>query len=85
MVSGTTSGLVGTSRNQIYLKLNLGATQFMPGIKNLNLNFFLILFELQPSICPMQCPSRVHAWSTARKKNKSYVELSIHFQGSPFR
>jgi hypothetical protein len=27
-------------RNQIYLKLKLGATQFMPGIKNLNLIFF---------------------------------------------
>jgi hypothetical protein len=27
-------------RNQIYLKLKLGALQFMPGIKNLNLNFF---------------------------------------------
>jgi hypothetical protein len=27
-------------RNQIYLKLKLGALQFMPGIKNLNLIFF---------------------------------------------
>jgi hypothetical protein len=27
-------------RNQIYLKLKLGAMQFMPGIKNLNLIFF---------------------------------------------
>jgi hypothetical protein len=27
-------------RNQIYLKLKLGARQFMPGIKNLNLIFF---------------------------------------------
>jgi hypothetical protein len=26
-------------RNQIYLKLKLGAPQFMPGIKNLNLIF----------------------------------------------
>jgi hypothetical protein len=25
-------------RNQIYLKLKLGAPQFIPGIKNLNLN-----------------------------------------------
>jgi hypothetical protein len=41
MVSGTTSGLVGTK----CLKLKLGALQFMPGIKNLNLNFFLILNE----------------------------------------
>jgi hypothetical protein len=37
MVSGTTSGF---GRNQIYLKLKLGTPQFMPGIKNLNLNFF---------------------------------------------
>jgi hypothetical protein len=52
MVSGTTSGLVG-SRNQIYLKLKLGALPgTLPGIKNLNLNlnlifliFFLILNE----------------------------------------
>jgi hypothetical protein len=28
-------------RNQIYLKLKLGALQFMPGIKNLNLIFFV--------------------------------------------
>jgi hypothetical protein len=41
MVSGTTSGLVGT---KICLKLKLGALQFMPGIKNLNLNFFLNFF-----------------------------------------
>jgi hypothetical protein len=39
MISGTTSGLVGTK----YLKLKLGALQFMPGIKN----FFLIFFEFQ--------------------------------------
>jgi hypothetical protein len=32
-------------RNQICLKLKLGALQFMPGIKNLNLIFFLIFFE----------------------------------------
>jgi hypothetical protein len=31
-------------RNQIYLKLKLGACQCMPSIKNLNLNFFLIFF-----------------------------------------
>jgi hypothetical protein len=36
MVSGTTR----FGRNQIYLKLMLGARQFMPGIKNLNLIFF---------------------------------------------
>jgi hypothetical protein len=32
--------------NQIYLKLKLGALQFMPGIKNLNLNlnFFEFFF-----------------------------------------
>jgi hypothetical protein len=41
MVSGTTSGF---GRNQIYLKLKLGAIQFMPGIKNWNLIFFLIFF-----------------------------------------
>jgi hypothetical protein len=43
MVSGTTSGLVVTC-NQIYLKLKLGASECMAGIKNLNLNFFLIFF-----------------------------------------
>jgi hypothetical protein len=32
-------------RNQIYLKLKLGARQCMPGIKNLNLIFFLIFFK----------------------------------------
>jgi hypothetical protein len=37
MVSGTTSGF---GLNQIYLKLKLGARQFMPGIKNLILIFF---------------------------------------------
>jgi hypothetical protein len=34
-------------RNQIYLKLKLGATQFMPGIKNLNMIFFWFFFEFQ--------------------------------------
>jgi hypothetical protein len=32
-------------RNQIYLKLKLGALQFMPGIKNLILIFFDFFFE----------------------------------------
>jgi hypothetical protein len=32
------------ARNQIYLKLKLGAPQFMPTIKNLNLNFLLNFF-----------------------------------------
>jgi hypothetical protein len=32
-------------RNQICLKLKLGALQFMPGIKNLNLIFFLNFYE----------------------------------------
>jgi hypothetical protein len=31
-------------RNQIYLKLKLGARQFIPGIKNFNFNFNLIIF-----------------------------------------
>jgi hypothetical protein len=31
---------LGIGRNQIYLKLKLAALQFMPGIKNFNLNFF---------------------------------------------
>jgi hypothetical protein len=31
-------------RNQICLKLKLGALQFMPEIKNLNLNFFYFIF-----------------------------------------
>jgi hypothetical protein len=36
MVSGRTSGLVGT---KYILNWKLGAPQFMPGIKNLNLIF----------------------------------------------
>jgi hypothetical protein len=34
-------------RNQIYLKLKLGAMQFMPGIKNLNLKFFDIFLNFK--------------------------------------
>jgi catenin alpha len=37
-------------RNQIYLKLKLGALQFMPGISNLNLIFLGIFFEFQTEV-----------------------------------
>jgi hypothetical protein len=41
-------------RNQIYLNLKLGALQFMPGIKNLNLIFFDFFFEFQTEVAKIK-------------------------------
>jgi hypothetical protein len=41
-------------RNQIYLKLKLGAPQFMPGIKNLNLICVKKFFEFQTEVAKIK-------------------------------
>jgi hypothetical protein len=45
-------------RNQIYLKLKLGALQFMRGIKNLNLNFFLNFFWISNEKTSIKKPQK---------------------------